>query len=397
MRLSRLTPKAWSVMSALHMRGEASRSQLTVDTGLPWATLSRTVDELSAYGLLEETRMGRVGKAGPQSVLLRVNGEAGYLFGIDVGATNIKVAAMNLALQPMNFSFPMLQTGKNVEEVIQNIRTCVREILMAVDANDILGIGLGWPGAVDYVQGIAQWSPNIQGYSELAVKDMLSEEQLRTLGEVPIVIDHDTECTALAEKEIGNHGRPRTQQNFLCVTVGTGVGAGLVHNGSVFRGARNYAGEIGHFLVNETASIKCGCGRVGCLEKEISGPDLARKWRERNPDSLITAEQIARLAHEGDSNAIALFREMGRWLGRALSYCVNLNNYELIILNGAVSGSFDLFSPSLKNELSERAFRSSLLGLRIEATSVGTNAAAFGAAISVLDHFKTLPYSGRGR
>jgi predicted NBD/HSP70 family sugar kinase len=217
----------------------------------------------------------------------------------------------------------------------------------------------------------------------LTLQDLLTPAQVNHLNGTSVVLDHDTACAAMAEKEIGAFGgAARSEQNMAVVYISTGVGLGVTVNDQVYRGSGNASGELGHVMVNPDGE-KCGCGRIGCLETEIAVPALMRKWRRKNPHhQLDTVEEIAELAFSGDQDARDLFVELGDWLGVGLSHVVNLLNPELVVIESPYFDAYELFYPTVRGKLEDSCWRFGLENLRFERTRLGSEGVALGAAIS---------------
>lgn len=381
-----LSQNTWLVLNAVRARGKTSRKQLSEDTNLSWSTISKLVEELKRKRFLLEKESARVGRAGPESEILSINGEAGYFIGIDVGSTSIKVQMLDLTLRSADLGIEPVDTGKNIASIIRNLWSVVDSTLAKTQDKQVLGLGFDWPGAVDNVNRTVHFATNLPLGAGLTLSHMLPPELMEAMQDKIIVVDHDTQCVATAEKMIGGLNRkPRPENHIVCVTLGTGVGAGLIVDGRVYRGTSNYCGELGHFIVNEASDVTCGCGKRGCLEQEISGPALMRKWQARNRKSgTMAASEVALLAREGDLEAQELFNEMGTWLGKGVSYIVNMLNPDLIVLNGGVAEAYDLFLPTLLEAVQKYSWKYVADKIRIEKSRLGPDAAACGAAISVL-------------
>jgi glucokinase len=186
---------------------------------------------------------------------------------------------------------------------------------------------------------------------------------------------------------------------FVCITLGTGVGGGIIDRGSVVRGARNYAGEVGHMTIDERGP-RCKCGNRGCLEAFVGADALVRDARHtlkrsgssgplRAARSRLTPELIARAAREGDRGARAVFDRAGEHLGTAVASLINLLNPDTIGLAGGVAGGFDLMQKRLRGVVAERAFRESARAVTIARGRLGVSAAAVGAALMAREALRT--------
>lgn len=391
------------MLDVVRGRAGATRAEVSAETGFSWASVSKIVDDLLVQGFLRDGVTARVGRSGPDPNVLAIEPSAGYFLGVEVGATFVKAHIIDFAFQiadsrigTSSFQIDFGEAGIAVTRVLENINGVVAESLAQASSRnyDLLGIGFAWPGAVDRARGVFRFGPNVQFFSQLAITDILSPEQLRLFDDRSVVLDHDSACAAIAEKEVGGVGwTARTERDIAVLYVSTGVGLGLVLDGIVYRGARNAAGELGHIIVKEDG-FRCGCGRVGCLETEISEVAILRKWRTRSSKTSTprnSVQELVSLASEGNQKARELFVEFGEWLGEGLSYVVNLLNPELILISTPSFQGYDLYHPSLRGRLEDKAWRFGLESLRVEGSRLGAEGVSIGAAISAYHALQQTP------
>jgi glucokinase len=196
-----------------------------------------------------------------------------------------------------------------------------------IDQKNILGVGIGLPGLIDVKKGIVNTLPNIPGWNKFPLTKVL-RKKLR----FPVVLGNDVNLMTLGEWK---YGAGRGVQNLVCLTLGTGVGGGLVLNNELYRGPGFAAGEIGHMPLNEDGPA-CKCGGYGCFETYVGNSYLEKKAR-RIFGRKVTLEEISGLAREGDRRAIHFWQEFGAHIGNALVGVVNLLNPDRIIIGGGVS------------------------------------------------------------
>ena len=188
--------------------------------------------------------------------------------GIDVGGTNIKIALVE-SNGTITYSNTLpTRTEMGYEYTINNMKQAIRELMSETktDKNSIEGIGFGFPGQIDCQKGIVRLAPNVPGWVDVPIAEMIEKE----FG-IPTRVDNDVRCAALGEL---NYGAGVGCQNLICITVGTGIGSGLIINGKLVRGASNAAGELGHIKLQMQDGPLCGCGDYGCLEAFASGPAI---------------------------------------------------------------------------------------------------------------------------
>ena len=223
----------------------------------------------------------------------------------------------------------------------------------------LIGIGVGVPGIIDVQTGLVRESPNLPGFVDYPARAAI-EQRLKTI----VILENDANVAALGEKWLG---AAKDYSDVAILTLGTGVGGGLVLGGAIWRGANGMAGEFGHTTV-EPDGHPCGCGNRGCLEQYASATAVVRMAREAianngapalaraaNSDPEFSAKSIYNLAIQGDENARRIFRYVGRCLGIVLSSLVNSLNLPIYVIGGGVSSAWEAFSPAIFEELRRRS------------------------------------------
>lgn len=234
-------------------------------------------------------------------------------------------------------------------------------------------IGLGMPGLVTR-QGVVRASPNLPEVVELAVGDLVSSRLGR-----PVSVDNDATCAAVAEWRAG---AGRGADDMVLVTLGTGIGAGIVAGGSVIRGTQGFAGEIGH-MVMDPDGPPCPCGQRGCWERYASGSALAASAAEVLGDGRPwTGEDLARSALDGDRRALGIFRDFARWVARGLANITNVFDPDVIVVGGGVAREAALFVDDARADLADFVYASQRRNLpRILVAEWDERAGAVGAAL----------------
>ncbi len=308
--------------------------------------------------------------------------------GIDVGGTNVKIALVDDGKIIYSNSVPTYaQMG--YEYTVNNIKQAIRDLMKETEttAADIKGIGFDFPGQVDYKTGVVKLAPNIPGWVNVPIAQMIEEAF-----HIPTRIDNDVRCAALGEM---NFGAGKGCQNFVCITVGTGIGSGLVVNGQLVRGAANAAGEIGHIKLQMKDGPICGCGDTGCLEAFASGPSIvamaqdylksgkSTKFREMAGDGEITPYIVAKAAEAGDPVAKRIFTIIGEYVGMGLVSVINLLNPEKVIIGGGVAEAGDLLLEPIRKTVMERAMVVARESVEIVPAELGNSAGVIGASMLV--------------
>jgi glucokinase len=318
-----------------------------------------------------------------------------YIAGIDIGGTNLRCGAVDkdgsiFGSVSLRLNENFYETGKTERQtdfVIKNIK----QFLEANKKYEIQKIGVGIAGQIDYKSGNVLFSPNLNWHN-VPLKNKLEEE---TGLDVYVVND----LTAITYGE-WKFGSGKGEDNIVCIFVGTGIGSGIIINGSLYSGCSNAAGEIGHITV-VSGGRKCACGNSGCLEAYAGGRGIAEIAKEKASNdisgfkniidiaggkiSAITAETIVMAYKAGDSEAAALIEKTGLYLSDGVISAVNFLNPCAIILGGSIiEGIPDLLN-IIKENVEKKAVKASASGLKILKSSLGNNAGIIGAAGLVRD------------
>lgn len=310
--------------------------------------------------------------------------------GIDVGGTNVKIALVDGEGKIIYSNSVPTYAQMGYEYTVNNIKQAIRDLMKETntDAKEIEGIGFDFPGQVDYKTGVVKLAPNIPGWINVPIAQMIEEEF-----NIPTRIDNDVRCAALGELKFG---AGKGCENFVCITVGTGIGSGLVINGQLVRGAANAAGEIGHIKLQMNGGPICGCGDTGCLEAFASGPSIvamaqeylkggkSTKFREMaGADGEITPYIVAKAAEAGDPVAKRIFEIVGTYIGMGLVSVINLLNPEKVIIGGGVAAAGDLLLDPIKKTIKERAMVVAGNSVEIVPAELGNSAGVIGASMLV--------------
>ncbi|HIS37381.1 TPA: ROK family protein [Candidatus Scatousia excrementigallinarum] len=309
--------------------------------------------------------------------------------GIDVGGTNVKIALVDSDGKIGYSNTIPTRAEMGYEYTINNMKQAIRDLLTEtkLSAKDIEGIGFGLPGQVDFKSGIVRLITNIPGWVEIPLAKMIEDEF-----HIPTRIDNDVRCAALGEL---NFGAGKGCENLICITVGTGIGSGLIINGKLVRGASNAAGEIGHIKLQMHDGPICGCGDTGCLEAFASGPSIvamaeeyimggkSTKYREMANGNDITPFIVAEAAKAGDPVARRIFTRMGEYIGIGMASVVNLLNPEKIIVGGGVADAGDILMTPLKETLKKRAMKIAGETVEVVPAQLGNTAGVIGASLLI--------------
>jgi glucokinase len=298
------------------------------------------------------------------------------IFSVDLGGTNMRAAIVaadgTILMSDQRRTQPTITPDKLLDDLMSLYSGLIRKH-GNVSAIKAAGIAVPSPAA-ENGDGILRKVPNLPTLEGMS----LSRPLFEMLG-LPVVIENDATAASIGENWIGVSKKANTSIMF---TLGTGIGGGLIIDGKPFRGPDGSAGEIGHFCV-EPDGVICGCGSRGCVEQYASAQAIIRIAGEAGLKAK-TAEDVYLLAKSGDRAALAIFKEMGRYLGIVAAGLINALNPDMIIFGGKVSGAFVLFAPSLRREIRARAFPVPGKRCRIVKAKLGDSAGLIGAARSAM-------------
>ena len=309
--------------------------------------------------------------------------------GIDVGGTNVKIALVDEKGKIKYSNSVPTRAEMGYEYTVNNIKQAIYDLLKEtkLEPKNIEGIGFGFPGQVDYKSGIVRLAPNIPGWVDVPIAKLIEDEF-----HIPTRVDNDVRCAALGEL---NFGAGKGCENLICITVGTGIGSGLIVNGKLVRGASNAAGEIGHIKLQMNDGPICGCGDTGCLEAFASGPSIvamaedyirggkSTKFREMANSNPITPYIVCEAAKAGDPVAKRIFTIMGEYIGIGMASVVNLLNPEKIIVGGGVADAGEILMTPLKETLKKRAMKIAGEAVEVVPAQLGNTAGVIGASLLI--------------
>ncbi|MDD5196602.1 MAG: ROK family protein [Candidatus Omnitrophota bacterium] len=299
-----------------------------------------------------------------------------FIICIDLGGTNLKVALLDLNYRIKDREILSTRSFMEKDDLILGIVHSVTRFIKYNNLSkaQILGVGLGLPGPTDAQRGIVHFFPNIPGWKEVALRDILKNK----LG-LKVCLDNDAKLMALAEHKLG---AAKGYRNVLCMTLGTGIGGGVILNNKLYRGFNNAAGEIGHLPINEKAGAPCNCGSFGCLEAYVGNKRIIQEAK-RVFKRAVTLEELSRLALKHNRLAIDIWRKTGKHLGFALAGVVNLLNLDVIVIGGGVAGAGNVLFESIKQSLIRQAMGVQAKHVRLFKAKLGNEAGLIGAAIMV--------------
>lgn len=358
--------------------GQASRRRELQDvTGLSRSTVTGRVDQLLASGLLHESGVEHGSRGRPSSVLA-FNENYGVVLAADLGATHARVAICDLAGSPLVETTKHLLISDGPDIVLGWLeRTWAKQLrTAAVSGARVVGLGVGVPGPVDFGSGRAIRPPIMPGWDAYPVRRRLADR----FG-VPGFLENDANVMALGEYLANFRNCP----SFLFVKVATGIGAGIIVDGQLNRGATGGSGDIGHIRLDESPTQpQCACGARGCLAATASGGAIARQLRDLGRPAESSRDAV-RLAEQGDVKAVALIRQAGLLIGDVLATSVSLLNPQVLMIGGDLPQAQDHFMAALRARLYQRTQPLATRELHVLTSSLGERSGIFGAARLVVE------------
>jgi glucokinase-like ROK family protein len=368
-----------TILNSIKTNGAIPRAEIARLTGLSPATVTGITAELIQDNLVFEKESGD-SSGGRRPIMLAINPNGGCVVGIKVMEDHALGALTDLEASLLGKqSYPLTDTSP--EGISRSLSELVAELLKISEnpVPNLMGVGVGLAGIVEAGQGLVRQSPFF-GWNDVPLRDMIQNRV-----NVPVYVDNDVNTLAFAEKWFG---AGRGVDNFLVVTVGRGIGLGIVSNGQFNHGARGGAGEIGHTVIQPGGEL-CACGKRGCLEMYASEPALLRqaaKAFELGQLSSLpkTPEELIALAASGEKAAQEIFARAGELLGQSIANLVNIFNPQRVLINGEGVRAGDWLFDPMRVSIDEHAMPSLRQDVSILVEPLGDDAWARGAASLVL-------------
>jgi glucokinase len=317
-----------------------------------------------------------------------------YVIGVDMGATNIVCVLSNKEGKIITRDISKTLGSEGKEKTISQIVNSARNVLkegekLGVSAKSILGMGIGGPGPINSDDGIIYVAPNIPGLINISLAKELGNEL-----DLPVFLENDANAAALGEWWVG---AGRDVDNLVLLTLGTGIGGGIIINGEVLHGSAHVAGEVGHMIIKEDGLL-CGCGNKGCLEAYASATAVVKRAlaeikkgaktvltdEVNNELEKITCKMIFDTAKNGDNLCKKIVDDTAKYLGVGIINMVNILNPQMIILSGGMSKAGDFLFEPVRKYVKEHAFNDAVKEVKIVPAMLGSNAGAIGAVAFVL-------------
>jgi glucokinase-like ROK family protein len=368
-----------------------TRPELARLSGLGRAVVTEKLKQLLDLGLVVGGDLApSAGGRAPRSVAFAA--EAGHLLVAELGATSLACGVTNLAGDLLVQHEEPFDVGEGPHRALDRVAELFDELIgqSGVPKASLWGLGMGVPGPVEFSTGRTISPPIMPGWHAYPIRDDLEERF-----HLPVWVDNDVNLMALGELRSGN---ARGQQNMLYLKIGTGIGAGIICEGKLYRGSKGCAGDVGHVTVPESPAVVCRCGKAGCLEAVAGGEALARDGTlaaESGHSAYlaavleegrkVTGEEITKAAQRGDPVSMELLLRSGRLVGEVLATIVNFFNPTLILVGGGVAAAGDVLLAAIRENVYRCSLPLATRDLRISFSPLGDQAALRGAAAMVAD------------
>ena len=392
-----LSTRAGSIFKIIRDQGPLFPADIVRKTGLAKSTVSVYVERLVSVGLIREEA-----RPGGKRRMLKVAESAGYVLGVDLGQTHLHVGLCDLegnVLDILSGEVDLLH--ETPESILSRVvgDACSLSTRNALSPTALFGIGFGLPGPVDYSHGVPVSPPVMPGWDRFPLASVLHREFT-----CPVFVDNDVNVMALAERD---KGAVAEERDFIFIKAGSGIGAGLVVDGRIYRGAKGAAGDIGHIGAGEDNTL-CHCGNRGCLEAVAGGRALANRAAEAARSGAsrflagrlaegapITPELVGLGAARGDEECLRIIIAAGKTLGDVLAKLVNFFNPSLIVVGGGLANLGERYAASIRESIYRRSTPLATADLVIKRSTLGETAGVIGSAILVLDEIFSQKNVGR--
>ena len=352
-----------------------TRSELADLTGLARSTIATRVDELIASGLVSAAGEAR-SSGGRPPTRFAFDPHSRVVLAADLGATHATLAVTDLGADVIGELTEPIEIADGPDLVLSRLWTIWSTILTEAGrtADDVAGVGIGVPGPVEFATGRPTNPPIMPGWDGFDIPSFMHRYV-----PAPVLVDNDVNLMALGEFDEGW----RNERHLLFVKVATGIGAGIVSDGRLNRGAQGSAGDLGHVQAPGQHDIECTCGNIGCLEAVAAGPAIAARLRARGVD-VDGAAGVVDLIRAGNGVALQEVRQAGRVIGAVLATCVNLLNPSVIVIGGPLAEAGEHLLAGVREVVYHRSPPLATQHLRISPSHTGRRAGVRGASAMVI-------------
>lgn len=391
--LPKLSENEKATVWLLRKRGALSRTAIAELLDTSRASVTPIVSNLLEMNVLSEVGQGK-SDGGRRPRLLDFNAGLGYIAGVDMGATSVDLALADFRGDILDRRSELADVRNKPDDLLHKINNLICEMLSERGAkeNDLVGLGMGVPGPVQYPEGLLIRPPLMPAWDGFPIRDFIQNR----FPVVHLMIDNDVNIMAIGEANVGGGVG---LDNFFYIKIGTGIGCGIIVNREIYRGSDGCAGDVGHICIDYNGPT-CHCGNTGCLEFLAAGPAIAENARlaAENGESELLAQRlkttgghltsidVGEIAALGDQVANKVIIESGRMIGGVLAGLVNFYNPKAIFIGGGVSNIGHQFLSTIRQATLRRATALSTQSLRIDYSKLGTDAGVHGAIWLALEN-----------
>ncbi len=381
------------VIRVLRLNSQTSRTEIAHITGWSRAKTSHEVNALIKKGYLVEVGEGN-SNGGRKPRLLRFNTGLGYIVGIDIGATSLEVVLADINGSILRRAVEPADVRQPPDDILGRCSVLILDLILAqgIRPEQILGIGVGVPGPVDFTRGVLVAPPLMPDWENFPIRNYFKE----TFQSAYVVVDNDVNIMALGEQRSGDAAN---LDHFLVIKIGTGIGCGIMAGRKIHRGSDGCAGDIGHICVDKEGPI-CRCGNRGCLEAMAAGPAIAEKAMQAardgksellkkmmdNNHGVLTPENVNSACREGDEAALEIIRSSGQMIGDVLAGLVNFFNPSHIFIGGGIANFGNHLLIAIKRAVLRRSLPLATTNLAISFSRTGSDAGVIGAIMLALEY-----------
>lgn len=373
------------VLHIIRERGPISKVEITKKAELTFPTISNIISELVSENVISENGYG-TSSGGRKPVLYDFNTNHIFVIGVDLGVSNISVAAISLKGMIESKLTVYTDTAGGSKKVVDQIYGLIEKIIMRVErqGGKVASIGISSPGPVDSETGTVLSPPNLEGWDEVPLKKLIYQK----FG-ICTLIEKDANAYALGEQWFAP---TQSKKNVIFILVDQGIGGGIIIQNRIFKGSQNVAGEIGHGSI-DVDGPRCNCGNYGCLEAMASGIAIVRRTKERirrgektnlkqfyDKHDCLTLETIIEAGLEGDALAKSILDDTGRYLGIGVANLINFFNPDEMILGGEVINKYPLMIDMIEEIAKDRVFADRAKKVSLKRSHLKELAGVYGAA-----------------
>ncbi|NQT67887.1 MAG: ROK family transcriptional regulator [Actinobacteria bacterium] len=386
-----------NILKIVMEMGYISRIDISRKLKISRPTTSAYISELIEDGLIEEIGKGdSTPSGGKKAMLLQFNVRAGYILGVMIGVKTIRIALTDLGSNIIEIikipTEEWLGPDAVIDKLVKNLKKIIRT--SKVNKEKIIGIGIGATGLVDSKKGLVIFSPNLDGWNNIKLKEIVEEK----IG-LPTFIENECRIQAIAENK---YGLAKDVKNFVCVETGTGIGTGVFIDNKLITGDKGMAGEVGHIITDLAGDRMCHCGNTGCLETLCSISSLIEDIMadiRKNGKSIdyggrkLKMKDLYRLYGNGDKIVTRNVEKNAEYLGIGISNTIKMFNPEIIIIHGKIIKFGNKYLSKVRESVSKKTFPKVKDNYNIQFSKLGENVGLIGATSVVFNNIFDLDSS----